>query len=324
MEGPEPLNPAPLNPAQQEVMRLLGASRDDRPSFDAELRHLLRARLEAGLEPMVEHLARGETLWISKHLLAQLHGCEARYLAERDAPFNWSIPVGRGVVAHKAIELSIHWRGERIPLDLIDEALARLEVAENGFAEWLWSLGEGERAELRNEANDRLCAFLECFPPLKPRWTPRPESRQRAELAGGKVVLAGKVDLTLGAADGLVAGKVIVDLKTGGTSPTHVEDLRFYALVETLRIGVPPRKLASYYLDQGRIVQEAVTVPLLESAAERVVAGVEKLLELRTGIRPPVHKPGPACRWCVALPGCEPGRRHLAARDGDDPDPDDW
>ena len=71
-------------------------------------------------------------------------------------------------------------------------------------------------------------------------------------------MLSGKVDLTVGRADGLRAGKVLVDLKTGGFSPSHREDLRFYALVETLRLGVPPRLLATYYLDGGRLQQEAV------------------------------------------------------------------
>jgi len=313
MEGPEP-----LNPAQLEVRAMLGAARAERPEFPAGLRHVLRERLEEGLRPVVEHLDGTEEVFLSKHTLSQVHGCEVRHLAEQDAPFAWSVPVARGQVAHKAVELSVHWRGEPAPLDLIDEALARLEEGDGTFAEWLQGIGEGERAELRNEANDRLCAFLECFPPLKKTWIPRAESRLRADLCDGRVVLQGKVDLTLGRAEGLVAGKVIVDLKTGGVSPAHTEDLRFYALVETLRLGVPPRRLASYYLDQARLAPEDVTVPLLEAAAERVVAGVEKLVELRHGLRPPVHKPGPACRWCPALADCEPGRRHLAARDEDD------
>ena len=54
----------------------------------------------------------------------------------------------------------------------------------------------------------------------------------RAELCGGRVVLSGKADLTLGQPEGTGAGKVIIDLKTGGFAPVHREDLRFYALLE--------------------------------------------------------------------------------------------
>jgi hypothetical protein len=311
VEGQEP----PLNPAQQAVLGLLGAGRADRPAFDDELRHHLRARIEEGIAPTVALLAADEDVFVTKHALGQVHGCEVRHLAEADAPFAWTPSMARGVVAHKAIELSVAWRGERNPLRLTEEAVARLEEGTDALADWIQGIGEAERAELVGEANDRVAAFLECFPPLKHRWTPRPESRLRAELAGGRVVLAGKADLTLGTADGLVAGKVIIDLKTGGTSPVHAEDLRFYALVETLRLGVPPRRLASYYLDQGRAVPEDVTVAVLEATVERVVAGVEKLVALRHRLREPVYKPGPACRWCVALPECDPGRRHLAERD---------
>src|SRR5690606_30617843 len=149
----------------------------------------------------------------------------------------WSVAAARGKVAHKAIELSINWRREITPWSLVDEALARLELGDDDFARWLQGIGEAERAELRGEANDRVVKFLECWPPLRKGWRPATEASVRQDVAGERVVLRGKVDLTLGAPDGLVAGKVLIDLKTGGTRPAHLDDLRFYALVETLRLG---------------------------------------------------------------------------------------
>ena len=103
----------------------------------------------------------------------------------------------------------------------------------------LAGLTEGlvERAELRSDSLDAFTKFVECFPPLKPKWRPVTESRLRAELCDGRLILAGKSDLTLGAADGLRAGKVIIDFKTGGFAPVHLDDLRFYALIETLRMA---------------------------------------------------------------------------------------
>jgi hypothetical protein len=77
------------------------------------------------------------------------------------------------------------------------------------------------------------------------------EGKVRAELFDARVVLSGKTDLALGQADGTTAGKVLIDFKTGGFSPAHIDDLRFYALLETLKIGTPPRLLASYYLEAG-------------------------------------------------------------------------
>src|SRR5690606_30420226 len=141
---------------------------------------------------------------------------------------------------HKAIELMVNWRGEATPLDLVDEALASLERKENGLPVWLASCSELDRAELRSEVNERVAKFVETFPPLNKRWVPVTETGLRVELAGGRVVLQGRIDLTLGQPRGTTASKVLIDLKTGGFAPSHLDDLRFYALLDTLRLGTPP------------------------------------------------------------------------------------
>ena len=303
------------NPAQAEVLAALGARRHERPEFDPRLRHDLRAELEDRLAPVAERLPDGEVLWVSKHLLSSVHGCEGLYLAREEEDFAWSPQTARGSVSHKAIELSISWRGDPSAGELVDEAMARLIASDARIADYLGGLREGERAELHGESAERVNMFLECFPRLEPRWRPVAESRLRADLNGDRIVLSGKVDLTVGRAEGLRAGKVLVDLKTGAFSPAHREDLRFYALVETLRLGVPPRLLATYYLDGGRLQQEPVSEPLLRGALERVVDGAGAAVSLLHEGREPVLKAGPPCRWCPQRETCEVGRRHLAHED---------
>jgi hypothetical protein len=305
----------PLNPAQQEVLDLLGAAPDERPTFDAGLRDELLADLEDGLADLTPELEPEDPLFVSKRALSNVHGCELRHLAERATDFTWNATIARGSVAHKAIELSVHWRGEPDPLDMVDEALARLSNGTDGLADWLQTCQEAERAELRALANERVVTFFECFPPLKARWVPVTEGKQRASLLGGRIVLSGRTDLSLGRSTGTTAGKVIIDLKTGGFSASHLDDLRFYALVETLRLGTPPRLLASYYLDSGRAHPEAVTEGLLHAAVARTVDGARILHELEVGSREPVVRPGRTCRWCPALAGCKPGRAHLGEDD---------
>jgi hypothetical protein len=312
-----------LNPAQREVITLLGARRDERPQFDADLRLHLRDQLESQLGPILADLPADNPVFVSKRRLALVHGCEARFVDESD--FAWSVPLARGIVAHKAIETSVHWRRELLPMTLVDEALARLEEGSDDFARWLQALREIERAELRAEANDRLTKFLECWPPLKPQWRPVLESRIRCDLFNERLTLLGKVDLQLGRSEGTTAGKVLVDFKTGHMSPMHIEDLRFYALIEALRVGTPPMRVATYYLDQGRFAVEAITVAHLESTVARVVAGVDKMVALQSGARPPRKVTGPVCRWCSLLMTCTEGQR---AVDGLDPseagDLDEW
>jgi hypothetical protein len=305
-----------LNPAQLDIESRLRAPRDERPTYDAELRHHLRAQLEKGMIGPLAQLGPDRVLVVSKNRLTAVHGCEVRYLADE---FSWSVAAARGRVAHKAVELSVHWRRELVPLVLVDEALARLENGDDDFARWLQGLDEAERAELRSEANDPVAKFLECWPPLRKGWRPVTEAVVRQDLLDERVVLRGKVDLTLGMPDGLVAGKVLIDLKTGGAKAAHLDDLRFYALVETLRLGTPPLRLGTYYLDQGRLIPEDVTEAMLETTVRRVVEGFEKMVELAAGDREPIARPSPMCRWCPVADGCDDGRAWLA-----DDDARDW
>src|SRR3954447_23455657 len=308
-----------LNPGQQALYDALKATPSERPSFPADLAHRLREQLEEGLAPLIVVLdTLGiERLWVSKHKVASIHGCEVRFLAEDELGFDgWTVPRARGTVAHRAIELSMHVRGEPVPAALVDHAIASLTEAETtGMADWLQTITELERADLRGAAIDQVCAFLETWPPLDPRWRPRSESKVRLDLLDERITLQGKVDLTLGVAEGSRAGKVLIDLKTGGFSPVHLDDLRFYALVEAMKVGVPPRRVASHYLESGNLVPEDITEPLLSSAAARVIDAVHRWLELRAGRIVPVAKPSTTCRWCPVLDKCDTGRQHLATVD---------
>lgn len=319
MDDGASFRPAPLNAAQQEVLDLLGAGQDERPSFDPSLRADLRELLAAELADVLPDLPADDTLWVGKRDLAAVHGCEAKLLAEDELPFEWSVPIARGTVAHKAIELSVNWQAEVTPLHLVDEAIASLVGSGDRCGRWLSTAGETARAEVRSEANDRVAKFLECFPPLKRAWRPVTESSCRVELHDGRVVLAGKIDLSLGQAVGATSGKVLIDLKTGGFVPTHLDDLRFYALLETIRLGTPPRLLATYYLDSGQTRVEAVSEAVLEAGAHRTIDGVVRLAELRHAQAQPVKRTSAACRWCPLREECHEGKAYLAERDGGDP-----
>ncbi|MGF1597416.1 MAG: PD-(D/E)XK nuclease family protein [Acidimicrobiales bacterium] len=318
-----------LNPAQQQVTDDLGARREDRPSFRDDLRDHLRHELTDALEPLLAEFgddpALDLPLFVSKRDLSLIHGCEARFVAEKAADdFAWTVPMARGTVLHKAVEMLVTWRGEPTPLELVDAALNRLEHDERGVGPFIRTLAEPDRAELAGLVNDMLAAFMETFPPLSRRWVPVAESRVRAELCDDRLTLQGKVDLSLGRSEGPVAGKVLIDLKTGRPTPHHLDDLRFYALLETLKVGTPPRLLVNYYLEAGEPRREEVTEDLLWSTAKRVVDAVSKVVELQaaTCARVAVTSPGPGCRWCPAAPACDDGQRWLTRDDNDEDLPD--
>ena len=295
---------ASYSPAQQRIIDLLRRRPEDEvvgPGVVAAL----HAELEERLGPVAERVPTGAVLWVGKSGLHQLDTCEGRWQAEASSRFAWNVPAARGTVAHKAIELQANWRGESEPCRLVDEAIARLADVGGTLGAFLRSLSTVELAELRQEAVGFVTAFEECFPPLKSRWRPVVDGPARVALAGGRIVLGGRPDLTVGrAADG---GKVIIDLKTGGPSRHHVDDLRFYALVDACKVGLPARRLATLYLDTGTPAVEQVTAGVLEAATERVVRSVEAMVELRTAVRPASLRANPMCRWCPALDGCEAG-----------------
>ncbi|QYG92132.1 PD-(D/E)XK nuclease family protein [Iamia sp. SCSIO 61187] len=320
-----PAAPVPddgLTPRQRDTLARLGARRAERPTFPAELAAELRALLEDEVAGPASALPDGATLFVNKHALATIHACEARWHAEdQDPAFAVSPPVVRGAVAHKAIELGINRRpGTPLPppADLVDAAMESLERSEQWMAEWLRTCPDDERAEVRGHAIARVTAYDEVWPPLESRWRPATEVKVRTDLAGGRVTLSGRVDLAIGRAEGRTAGKVIVDFKTGGPALAHRDDLRFYALVETLRLGVPPRAVATSYLESGDLHVEEVTVGGLEAAAARVVDGASRMVAIRHHDHPPVARPSPLCRWCRARPGCPTGQAYLDERDAAD------
>lgn len=305
-----------LSPLQDKTLRLLrrgGAPVVFDPAFVAGLRAEVDAAF-AGFHARLE----GERIFVSKHRISGVLGCEVQHLLDDD--FTWTPARAVGQVAHRAVQLTVHWRGDPVPADVVDEAIARLADDDSSLGDWIAGLSEGDAAELHGLATEKLVKFLECFPPLDRRAAPIVESRVQWPL-DGPIVLSGKVDLTIGRPRGAESSKVIVDLKTGWASPRHREDLRFYALVETLRSGVPPRKLASFYLDAGEPVVEDVTEAVLRTAARRTLDAVHAEIALTVEGRAPVKRPGTSCRWCPLAAECEDGQAHLAGRarerDGD-------
>ena len=182
-----------LSPAQQEVVDQIGAKRETWPEFPAELRVQLKEFIRDGIVEQAERLG-DRKIWANKHAVASVHGCEKRYLSDREFP-GWSVPLARGTVVHKAIEFSINWQGTPVPADLVDESMASLEFGEQNIADFLKELSEADRAQLRSDAVDLVSKFDECWPDLKKQWRPVTESKVRMEFFEGKVIVQGKICL---------------------------------------------------------------------------------------------------------------------------------
>jgi hypothetical protein len=309
----EPVPGVPLTPLQNKTLALLRRAPDP-VVFDESFVAGLRSDIDEAFAGFHERLGT-TTIFISKHKVASVLGCEVQHLLPDD--FTWSPAVAGGQVAHRAIQLGINWRGDPVPADLVDEAIVRLADEDSSLGDWIERLDEGDRADLTGFAVDKVIKFQECFPPLDRRAAPTTESSVRWP-NDGPIVLSGKVDLSIGRPSGAESRKVIIDLKTGWVATKHREDLRFYALVETLRTGVPPRKLASFYLDAGEPVVEDVNERTLLTASRRMLDAVHAEIELQVEGRQPVKRPGTSCKWCSIANECSEGQAFLAGPLHDD------
>jgi hypothetical protein len=112
------------------------------------------------------------------------------------------------------------------------------------------------------------------------------------------------------------ATRIAIDLKTGSAYPQYAEDNRLYALVLALRFGVPPFRVASFFLEGGTWQAEDVDETTLFHAADRVVEAARSAAALHNG-REPALTPGPWCGWCPRLqvcPAADPDARSSASQ----------
>lgn len=308
-----------LNPLQQAVIDALGIVPEWEP-LPPSVVEQVEQQLIAELAPLEGLFTAESPLRVNKHHLATVHGCEKYHVLQREAPFAWNVNTVRGTIAHKGIELMLNWRGPVVPAEIVDAAIT--SVAENpreSASGFLISLSAHEMAELRGAVLGAVTTFLECFPPIKPQWRPMVEYSASYSLFESSVLFTSRMDLVLGGP----GRKVIIDLKTGRLTPTHVDDLRFYALVETLRSRQAPRQVGSYSLDSARLDSEDVTEGALQAAVRRTARGTLLIADLVLKTREPDVRPGFQCRWCPVNDECETGARWLRQMSGEDTEDDD-
>ncbi|MFA5774880.1 MAG: hypothetical protein WC864_05835, partial [Ilumatobacteraceae bacterium] len=95
---------------QQAVLDALGKSADWQP-LPTTVIEKIRTQLHSDLQDIAEKITPESAMWVTKHKLTTVHGCETNYLASLDS-FEWSVANVKGTVLHKAVELGLNWRGE--------------------------------------------------------------------------------------------------------------------------------------------------------------------------------------------------------------------
>jgi hypothetical protein len=208
------------------------------------------------------------------------------------------------------------------------EALGAVSVGgdSDGIAAFVEGLPEERRRLLAEEITEQAAGIVARWPVPSPAWLPRTQERLVVPLVGGRVLMSGVVDLAFGGPAGAQASVCVVEIKSGRRRIDHRGDLHFYALLETLRSGAPPFRIATYYTRTGELDVEPVTDDVLVGALGRVLEGTVRLCRLAAGTEP-ARTPNGLCAWCSDLPRCGSGQARAGTAvprvPGDDADEED-
>jgi hypothetical protein len=264
-------------------------------------------RVRSRIDDALAGLALPDPLWLSKARMDEFGRCagmlDASLHGERDE-FTHSAQSAAGTLMHRAVQLDVAVERAADVRSVVERAAERLLDHDPGFAGHWNAIDALDRAERLAEAAASLAQFRELFPPIPRAWQPVSEQSLRARVAGGLVVLSGRLDLVLGR-----RRRLLIDFKSGDARPAHAEDMRFYALLCTLTFGRTPYRVASVFLQSMEWQAEDVTEATLDLAAHRVVETATAAAGLLAGDVPEL-RPGRHCSWCPRVATCPAARRH--------------
>lgn len=311
-------------PAQTRVRDELLAWDAERPVVDPELASTLRATLEDGAravfarhdvpDPPQDGWRYADSVWVSKSRLDRLV-CDGLYRSALEEPFTYNAAIAVGTLSHRAIELDHATRRAHTPEAVVERAWHEAATEQgDALAAFANGLDDIDAASLRQEVEQLLTEHRDVWPPLPSGLHVRGEQSVRVELLGGRVVLQGTPDLTIGRVRDDRARMLLVDLKTGLRRPeVERQELRFYALLLTLKHGQPPFRWAAHYVAEGAWDVEDYRPELLDTAVRRTLDSIDQAVRL---MDPDVEERLRAGRWCRFCPRRDSCATHLSQGDG--------
>lgn len=281
-----------------ELLALGGA----RPSVEPELVAELYSRIAVGTQSALERWTE-KSLYFTKSQYLSTMRCEGELQATAILPrTTLSTASVAGTVAHRAVQLS-YTHPLRPVADYVRLAMVGARSNDSDIDDWWATLPLSDQSDLIMQITSKVTNFIDDFPPLDPSWAPRFEEPMSAKI--GKLTIAGRCDLVIGRPRGdNKQTMLLVDLKTGAIKDEHVFEAQYYALVSSLRHGVPPWRSLIYSLASGEYTEPDMTTDILIEAADMLVSSVNAYVDVLTEVRPPSLSPGVQCRWCPAKATC--------------------
>lgn len=266
--APPPLRQSPsprlAGGVDRDVLALLRGDTSARPRFDPGLAGGLRAWLEDAAYEVVA--ARGEHAPPLFLRARQLLGSPT----EPARGENLSDDAVLSRLVHALFRQLVHTGEIDEPLG---DALEALRAGEGGaVVRHVESLPAPVRAALSETVAAHVWNLLGQVPRFAPGWMPRTDDRVATPLAGGRVVLHGVFDLLVGLPQPGTASLSALGVSTGRPLAWQRRSLHYLALLETLRSGFPPFRLALLESATGRCEVEDVREEHLRAIASHIVA----------------------------------------------------
>ena len=278
--APRPLlRPAPRGDAPAwdhgtgaEVLALLRGDAASWPRFDAGLAGGLRAWLEDAAYDVVA--ARGEQ---APPLFLGPASCSGTHDDVPDGAPEGGAPGDRPCCPAWCTRCSARLVQTGEVHDPLSDALDALRAAgATTEVRRVEALPEPARAALGETVALHARNLGSLVPRFAPGWMPRTNDRVAIPLAGGRIVLHGMFDLVVGLPQPGTASLCALGLSTDGPWAVARRSLHYLSLLETLRSGAPPFRLALLESATGRYGVEDVREEHLRAIASHIAAWLEQ------------------------------------------------
>ena len=168
----------------------------------------------------------------------------------------------------------------------LEDALEALSIwgDRGGIVEAVNRLDADQRIALAGEVADHASVISDAWPALCPAWHPRTRERICVPLCGGRILLGCVVDLVVGTQASKEATVCLVQVgTTPADSHVNLSELHFIALLETLRSGASPCRVARYVTGSGELHVENVDEHMLVGALTKTVKAANQACTVLAG-----------------------------------------
>ena len=264
------LRPSDRVGATGELVERLRGDLTSRPPVDRELAGGLKEWLSDGLGALANSLDPDEgPLVVTRRMLATRGACPRRPSGPAEPNLVRAALIG--TVFRQRLVAPCEG-------DVMAEAIAGLVV--DGYSRHivtgLSALPPGERRTLGEQIETISRRITGQWTPIPAGWLPRTRERLSVPVGGGRLVLTGVADLLLGR-PGDQASVCVVSLRTTDRRPVDRSVRRLLALLETVRSGAQPFRVASYYPSTGELDVEEVTEEMLTGTVASLIERVADL-----------------------------------------------